>query len=116
MVPPPKDYGGNFLLDLGAHGEAVNDVSVQTFAGNSIFGTATTELHTVSVERGMSWEESLELRASKTYPDNGYYLSNQIEIKPYLEQKIMSDEELHSKNSMCVSVTKWSDHKNLVHS
>ena len=36
------------LLDLGAHGEAVNDVSVQTFAGNSIFGTATTELHTVS--------------------------------------------------------------------
>ena len=26
-----------------------------------------------------------------------------IEIKPYLEQKIMSDEELHSKNSMCFS-------------
>ena len=37
-----------FRLDLGAHGEAVNDVSVQTFAGNSVFGTATTELHTVS--------------------------------------------------------------------
>ncbi|XP_015755957.1 PREDICTED: uncharacterized protein LOC107335457 isoform X2 [Acropora digitifera] len=28
-------------------------------------------------QRGMSWKESLELRASKTYPDNGYYLSNQ---------------------------------------
>ena len=39
-----------------------------------------------------------------------------IKIKPYLEQKVMSDEELHSKNSMCVSVTRWSDHKNLVHS
>ena len=35
------------LLDLGAHEEAVNDVSVQTFAGNSVFGTAATELHAV---------------------------------------------------------------------
>ena len=36
------------LSDLGAHGEAVKDVSVQTFAGNSAFGTATIELHSVS--------------------------------------------------------------------
>jgi len=48
MVPPPKDYGGNFLLDLSSHGEAVNDVSVQAFPGNSVFGTATNELHTCS--------------------------------------------------------------------
>ena len=33
----------------------------------------------------MSWEESLELRASKTYPDNGYYLSNQVSLKETLE-------------------------------
>lgn len=66
------------ILDLGAHGEAVNNLSVQTFVGNSVFGTATTELHTVSVERGMSWNESFELRASQTtHPDDGYYLSNQ---------------------------------------
>ncbi|XP_015755956.1 PREDICTED: protein strawberry notch homolog 1-like isoform X1 [Acropora digitifera] len=32
-------------------------------------------------QRGMSWKESLELRASKTYPDNGYYLSNQIQAQ-----------------------------------
>lgn len=37
-----------FVSDLGAHGEAVNNLSVQTFVGNSVFGTATTELHTVS--------------------------------------------------------------------
>lgn len=65
------------ILDLGAHGEAVHNLSVQTFFGNSVFGTATTELHTVSVERGMSWEESFELRASQTHPDDGYYLSYQ---------------------------------------
>ena len=40
------------LSDLGAHGEAVNDVSVKTFAGNSAFGTATTELHSVSKYTG----------------------------------------------------------------
>ncbi|KAJ7378733.1 Protein strawberry notch 1 [Desmophyllum pertusum] len=66
------------ILDLGAQGEAVSNLSVQTFVGNSTFGTATTELHTVSVERGMSWTESLELRRSQTHPDDGYYLSNQI--------------------------------------
>ena len=37
-----------FFSDLGAHGEAVTNLSVQTFAGNSTMGTATTELHTVS--------------------------------------------------------------------
>ena len=37
-----------FFPDLGAHGEAVTNLSVQTFAGNSTMGTATTELHTVS--------------------------------------------------------------------
>ena len=38
-------------------------------------------LYWVSVERGMSWEKSLELRASKTYPDDGYHLSNQVSLK-----------------------------------
>ncbi|XP_044181185.1 uncharacterized protein LOC122962284 isoform X2 [Acropora millepora] len=56
MVPPPKDYGGNFLQ--------VRMERLSTIA-----------------QRGMSWKESLELRASKTYPDNGYYLSNQIEAQ-----------------------------------
>ena len=32
----------------------------------------------VSVERGMSWNESLQLRRSYTHPDDGYYLSHQV--------------------------------------
>ena len=42
------NFGRVFFSDLGAHGEAVTNLSVQTFAGNSTMGTATTELHTVS--------------------------------------------------------------------
>ena len=52
------------LLDLGAHGEAVNDVSVQTFAGNSIFGTATTELHTVSKHTSMTFTANGKMKFS----------------------------------------------------
>ncbi|XP_015769828.1 PREDICTED: protein strawberry notch-like isoform X3 [Acropora digitifera] len=72
--------------ELGAHGEAVNDVRVQAFAGNSVFGTATTELHTVNVEHGMSWEESLDLRTTKTYPENGYLSNQWLEAKEKLDQ------------------------------
>ena len=42
-------------------------------------------LYYVSAQRGMSWKESLELRANKTYPDNGYYLSNQVSLKEMLQ-------------------------------
>ena len=38
-----------------------------------------------------------------------------IEMKTYLETKTMSDES-YSRNKMCVSVTRWNDHRNLVHS
>ena len=43
-----KIIGALCLLDLSAHGEAVNNVSIQAFPGNSVSGTATNELHTVS--------------------------------------------------------------------
>ena len=38
-----------------------------------------------------------------------------IEMKTYLETKTMSDES-YSRNQISVSVTRWSDHRNLVHS
>ena len=43
-----KKIGAFCPLDLSPHGEAVNDVSVQAFPGNSVSRTATNELHTVS--------------------------------------------------------------------
>ena len=42
-------------------------------------------LYKVNVEHGTSWEESLELRTTKTYPDNGYYMSNQVSLKETFE-------------------------------
>ena len=39
-----------------------------------------------------------------------------IEMKPYLEKKSMSDEELHSKNSKCFSNEMERSYRNLVHS
>ncbi|XP_015769827.1 PREDICTED: protein strawberry notch homolog 1-like isoform X2 [Acropora digitifera] len=51
--------------ELGAHGEAVNDVNV---------------------EHGMSWEESLDLRTTKTYPENGYLSNQWLEAKEKLDQ------------------------------
>ena len=37
-------------------------------------------LYKVNVEHCTSWEESLELRTTKTYPDNGCYLSIQVSL------------------------------------
>ncbi|XP_048582469.1 protein strawberry notch homolog 1-like [Nematostella vectensis] len=65
------------ILDLGSHGEEVNELSVQTFAGVKSSGTATTELHTVSVERGMSWDDAVTLWRETTEPEEGFYLSHQ---------------------------------------
>lgn len=41
-------------------------------------GTAPTELHTVHVERGMSWEEAMEKWGDLVGPKEGFYLSHQI--------------------------------------
>ena len=41
-------------------------------------------LYKVNVEHGMSWEESRDLRTTKTYPENGY-LSNQVSLKETFE-------------------------------
>ena len=39
-----------------------------------------------------------------------------IEMKAYVDNKAMSDEELFEKVNVCVSVTRWSDYRNVVHS
>ena len=35
-------------------------------------------------------EDSLELSASKTYPDNGYYLSNQVSLEETSENLFLN--------------------------
>ncbi|KYB27027.1 protein strawberry notch isoform X3 [Tribolium castaneum] len=66
------------ILDLGAGGEMVKRVRTVTFLRKHATGTAPTELHTVHVERGMSWPEALEKLSELTGEDEGFYLSHQI--------------------------------------
>ncbi|XP_059487413.1 protein strawberry notch [Neocloeon triangulifer] len=66
------------ILDLGAGGEHVKRVRVVTFLRPHATGKAVTELHTVSVERGMSWEEVQEKAALLIHKDEGFYLSHQV--------------------------------------
>lgn len=66
------------ILDLGANGENVKRVRTVMFLRKHATGTAPTELHTVHVERGMSWDEAMEKWAELTGPKEGFYLSHQV--------------------------------------
>lgn len=66
------------ILDLGSAGQNVKRARTVTFLRKHATGTAPTELHTVHVERGMSWDEVLEKWAELTEAKEGFYLSHQI--------------------------------------
>jgi len=66
------------ILDLGTAGENVKRVKMYTFLRKHATGVATTELHIVHVERGMSWQEVMERWGELTGSKEGFYLSHQI--------------------------------------
>ncbi|KAJ8979809.1 hypothetical protein NQ317_001299 [Molorchus minor] len=66
------------ILDLGAGGEVVKRVRTHMFIRKHATGTAPTELHTVHVERGMSWPEALEKFSDLVAETEGFWLSHQI--------------------------------------
>lgn len=49
-----------------------------TFLRKHATGTAPTELHTVHVERGMSWPEALDKLSDLTGQYEGFWLSHQV--------------------------------------
>lgn len=65
------------ILDLGTGGDLVKRVKVDTFMQKHATGVAKTELHTVLVERGLSWEAALEKTEECSDEDEGFYLSSQ---------------------------------------
>lgn len=66
------------ITDLGTTGENVKRVKLFTFLRKHSTGSATTELHIVHVERGMSWDEAMERWAELTDDKEGFYLSHQV--------------------------------------
>lgn len=65
------------ILDLGTGGDLVKRVRCDSFLQKHATGTAKTELHTVLVERGLSWEAALEKLEDCSDSDEGFYLSAQ---------------------------------------
>ncbi|XP_071551704.1 protein strawberry notch homolog 1 isoform X1 [Panulirus ornatus] len=66
------------ILDLGIGGEGCRKTKTKTWVGKHVTGTAKTELHTVLVERGLSWSEVLEKWAELSGDLEGFYLSHQV--------------------------------------
>ncbi|XP_034667121.1 protein strawberry notch homolog 1 [Drosophila subobscura] len=66
------------ILDLDAHGASVTSVKLMLFTREHATGTAATELHTVKVERGMSFEQALaKFRREAKDSNEGFYILKQ---------------------------------------
>lgn len=66
-----------FSTDLGDVGK-LRLVETDEFYHKHATGSGRIELHEISVERGMSWDQSLEKSNLLTGVANGYYISNDV--------------------------------------
>ena len=66
------------ILDLGMGGEGCKRTKTRTWVSKHSTGTAKTDLHTVNVERGMSWEQATEKIEQLEGEYDGFYVSHQI--------------------------------------
>ncbi|XP_056592504.1 protein strawberry notch homolog 1 isoform X1 [Triplophysa dalaica] len=62
------------ILDLGSGDEKVKKVEVKKFLTPGYSTSGHVELYTVSVERGMSWEDATHVWADQNGPDDGFYV------------------------------------------
>uniref|UniRef100_A0A8C1KZG9 Protein strawberry notch homolog 1 n=1 Tax=Cyprinus carpio TaxID=7962 RepID=A0A8C1KZG9_CYPCA len=62
------------ILDLGSGDEKVKKVDVKKFLTPGYSTSGHVELYTVSVERGMSWEDATHVWADQNGPDDGFYV------------------------------------------
>ena len=63
------------ILDFGVAGEAVEVVEVREYVGDPAYGTATTQLYKVQVERGLTFPDALSLFNTDFLPGEGFYTS-----------------------------------------
>uniref|UniRef100_A0A8C5LUG7 Protein strawberry notch homolog 1 n=1 Tax=Leptobrachium leishanense TaxID=445787 RepID=A0A8C5LUG7_9ANUR len=66
------------ILDLGSGDEKVRKTDVKKFLTPGYSTSGHVELYTISVERGMSWDDATKIWAEQIGPDDGFYLSLQI--------------------------------------
>ena len=68
------------IADLGAGGECVKVLSKKTFEQEWGGSVAKTELITVSVERGLSWESAMDVWRDHVGSDDGFYTSLNVSV------------------------------------
>uniref|UniRef100_A0A2P2I206 Protein strawberry notch n=2 Tax=Hirondellea gigas TaxID=1518452 RepID=A0A2P2I206_9CRUS len=66
------------ILDLGMGGESCRRTKTRTWEGKHSTGKAKTAMHTVLVERGLSWEKAVEKNEQLTGELEGFYISHQV--------------------------------------
>ena len=66
------------ILDLGMGGEGCKRTKTRTWVSKHSTGTAKTDLHTVTVERGLSWEQAKEKFEELKGDLEGFYISHQV--------------------------------------
>ena len=66
------------MLDLGSQGEDVQRLDTKTF--ENVNASGSTELHTVTVERGLSWEQAVVMLQDHELPNEGFYMSHQVRV------------------------------------
>uniref|UniRef100_A0A8C8MKJ3 Protein strawberry notch homolog 1 n=1 Tax=Oncorhynchus tshawytscha TaxID=74940 RepID=A0A8C8MKJ3_ONCTS len=62
------------ILDLGSGDEKVKKIEAKKFLTPGYSTSGHVELYTVSVERGMSWEDATHAWAEQSGPDDGFYV------------------------------------------
>jgi hypothetical protein len=81
------------ILDYGASGENVELMESKEYVGDAAFGTATTQLHKIQVERGMSFNEALLKLNTDNYHGEGFYLSKKVRNDKYVSVMLKVSKE-----------------------
>uniref|UniRef100_A0A1I7Z160 Helicase_C_4 domain-containing protein n=1 Tax=Steinernema glaseri TaxID=37863 RepID=A0A1I7Z160_9BILA len=71
-------YDGTYdlgIMDLGTAGDVVRKMETRVFVGHAQKGSFRVEMHKVAVERGISWDQAMELYKDHNNDDDGFYLS-----------------------------------------
>jgi len=86
------------ILDVGAGGENVQRVRCVAFLRPHATGKARAELHTVAVERGLSFEDAQEKAALLVHKDEGFYLSHQVRNDKHTAVLAIAEQPKHMKD------------------
>lgn len=62
------------IMDLGTGDDQVRKLETRVFTGRVDNGSFRVEMHKIGVERGVSWDEAMELYREHSNDDDGFYL------------------------------------------